>query len=87
MAAGNLEKWDILGHSPCYRKVERWGNRPSGWPLMCSVVQAFGSVKFECASSQWWEIRTGCGNVNVVEGDAGRAACVLFCKEMSAYGV
>ena len=34
-----------------------------------------------------WEIRTGCGNVNVVEGDAGSAACVLFCKEMSAYGV
>ncbi len=34
-----------------------------------------------------WEIRRGCGNVNMVEGDAGRAAYVLFCKEMSAYGV
>ena len=33
------------------------------------------------------EIRTGCGNVNMVEGDAGSAVCVLFCKEMSAYGV
>ncbi len=34
-----------------------------------------------------WEIRTGCGNVNMVEGDAGSAACVLLRKEMSAYGV
>ena len=34
-----------------------------------------------------WEIRAGCGDVNVVEGDVGRAACVLFCEEMSAYGV
>lgn len=40
-----------------------------------------------CGVCLLWEIRTGCGNVNMVEGDAGRAACVLFCKEMSAYDV
>ena len=35
----------------------------------------------------WWEIRTGCGNVNVVEGDADDPARVLLRKEMSAYEV
>ena len=35
----------ILSHFPCYRKVERWGNRLGVWPLMCSVAQAFLSVK------------------------------------------
>ena len=33
------------------------------------------------------EIPMGYSIVKVNEGDAGSAACVLFCKEMSAYGV
>ncbi len=58
------------------------GRRPGGSPDDALAGGALGMP-----THVGWEIRRGCGNVNMVEGDAGSAACVLFCKEMSAYGV
>ena len=46
-----------------------------------------GGIPVSIKSGVDWEIRIGCSIVKVIEGDAGVAACVLFCKEMSAYEV